>query len=376
MSIWLNYTHEQVAWGMILPSYVYLVDKLYPLAWAKLFSGDEFETNLFLSYVDQQALLHMLENKDNDRYFDTQGIRDILLHAYPYEIQMKCLWETIHNNTQRNQKLIWLFNTFFGIDYTQVIADYTHQRDMSVYARAKNLETRTYTNRVSCVFAYLWFIDSLLRSQWFHKEADRHNDFADKHLRVTYTQWISGVTTQVGEQIIIEVGNDTYITLFHELVHFTNRFFRFHYYQETDVCFDNYTRTNEGLANFVAYHLLDSISTQDITNIDKMTTDPLFFSIYIDIYARLIQEWTNYRAHNFSLINSALHDFYGNLLTQRKADFYYQRFYKFFHYDQHKYFYPKELMYHIGYHEIREMFCVSDNKTQLLAQCLLGKVCL
>jgi hypothetical protein len=33
-------------------------------------------------------------------------------------------------------------------------------------------------------------------------------------------------------------------------------------------------------------------------------------------------------------------------------------------------------MYHMWYHEIREMFCKSTNKIQLLTQCLLGKICL
>ena len=63
--------------------------------------------------------------------------------------------------------------------------------------------------------------------------------------------------------------------------------------------------------------------------------------------------------------------FEGALLTPEKTNFYIQRFYKFFHYDQHEYLYPKELLYHIGYHEIRSLFKATKNKKQLLAQCFL-----
>jgi hypothetical protein len=101
------------------------------------------------------------------------------------------------------------------------------------------------------------------------------------------------------------------------------------------------------LSNFVAYHCLEAIVEKDIAKIEHLPTKTLFFSAYIDVYAELSKNGSNSRKHNFSLIQDVMYRFEGDLLTLEKLDFYIQRFYKFFHYDQHTYFYPKELMYHM-----------------------------
>ena len=74
-------------------------------------------------------------------------------------------------------------------------------------------------------------------------------------------------------------------------------------------------------------------------------------------------------------MQSLLKGFEGDLLSNEKADFYFQRFYKFFHYNQHTYFYPKEMMYYLGYRKILQLFTEARDKKQRLALALLGKVC-
>ena len=121
---------------------------------------------------------------------------------------------------------------------------------------------------------------------------------------------------------------------------------------------------------------MDEIVAGEIDAVADMNTEPTFFSMYIDIYATLREHGSTDRKHNFDLVHQELKSFEWDLLTDDKAKFYYERFYKFFHYDQHTYMYPKELMYYLGYQEMRTMFANSQHKQELLASCLLGKVCL
>jgi hypothetical protein len=200
--------------------------------------------------------------------------------------------------------------------------------------------------------------------------------FIPQHLSLSYEDEISGVTSQIGDKIYVQVGNNTIMTLYHELAHVVNRFFRYHYYQNYEVCFDNYTKTNEGFANFLAYHLCETVMSREIDLIDEVSTHELFFSFYIDIYATLREQGSNDRKLNYEIVANQLEMFMPDLISTEKIDFYFQRFFKFFHYDQHQYFYPKELMYHLGYNEIRQLFRQADDKKQLLTQLLLGKVCL
>lgn len=376
MSIWLNYTHEKVGRWMVLPSYVYLLTHDTYFAWAKLFGGDSEEIKRFLDTVRGGRLLTLLQDSNQEQYFDRPGIRELLLEAYPYEVEMKCLKKRISNDPARNQRIMNLFNSFFGIDYQQVVSDYSMQADRTVWHISAEQESRTYTNRVHVVSIYLEFVSLLLRSQWYEQEALRHQQFADQHLLIEHVAWISGVTFQKWDKVVIQVGNTKYTTLIHELVHFTNKFFRFHYYDRRDIAFDNYTKTNEWLANFVAYHLMDAIIAKDVTAIERMQLSPLFFSVYIDIYATLQEQGSTHRKHNQALIEHEFRKFYRSLLTKRKANFYVQRFYKFFHYDQCEFLYPKELMYYLWYKGMLDLFASSSDKSCLLARCLLGKIAL
>lgn len=375
MPIWLNYTHEHVAWGILLPNYIYFLNNFRPLTRWKLFSGDEEETQIFLTYIEEDALRAWLKDTVSDKYFDVSGIRNILFEAYPYEVEMKCLANDIKDDTQRNERLIASFNNFFAIDYEQVLQEYIASWRKEMCKAFLEKEDRVYEDRDEAVELFMKFVKSVLQSEWYAKEAYALELYMKDHLHISYVTWISWVTSEKWWEVYIEVGNNTYITLLHELVHFVNRYFRYHYFEKDEVCFDHFTRTNEWLSNFIAYHCIDQILETNIEGVEEMSMETLFVSSYIDVYATLREEWTNDRNHNFSLIAREMKKFEGDLLTPEKTDFYIQRFYKFFHYDQHEYFYPKELMYHIGYHEIREIFNNSNNKKQLLAQCFLWKVC-
>gem|GEM_PF-4056725 len=60
------------------------------------------------------------------------------------------------------------------------------------------------------------------------------------------------------------------------------------------------------MSNFVAYHLMDAINAKDLDMVDEMTLEPIFFSMYIDIYATMTKEGTNDRKKNFDIIYQEL----------------------------------------------------------------------
>ena len=370
MPIWLNYSYRTFDdWSRLLPSYVYLLDNIETIT--------IYDQEHIKSHVIDGKMLWMLEDSAHDKSFDDPLIRKILMESYPYQMQMKFVGQAVSDDLERNKRLIGHFNQFFKIDYEKVMEDYCQSCNREIAAKSfLTHETQRYEDIIKASSLFTDFVLTLLDHSWYADEADAFQRFLHTNLEIKYTPGISGNTSYEWNKVLVEVGNDTYTTLFHELTHAINRFFRMQYYADDIVCYENLTKTNEWLANFVAYHLLDAFKARDIDAIDTIDLEPIFFSMYIDIYATTREHWSTDRKHNFDLIYQELKKFEGDLLTDDKANFYYERFYKFFHYDQHKYFYPKELMYYIGYHEILKLFRNSENKGNTLIQCLLGKICL
>jgi len=54
---------------------------------------------------------------------------------------------------------------------------------------------------------------------------------------------------------------------------------------------------------------MDAIIAGDIDMIDEMSLDPIFFSMYIDIYATMREHGTNDRTKNFDIIYQELKKF-------------------------------------------------------------------
>lgn len=369
MPLWLNYWYIDLNNTRLLKNYIYLLNE------KEGFSLDD--ESFICSHIDDGTLLHMLQWVEFLPEFEQIEIQNIMLEAYPYEILMKFKWQDVANDMQRNKKLIWYFNTFFKIDYHQELDIYCNECNRDALQQTNFAhELWRYDDITTASAAFFDFVYWLFDDQWYEDEIAGLRAFVKEDLILQYTPWISGNTDPDGDKVLVEVGNNTLTTLFHELVHATNRFFRFDYYDESIVCYDSMTQTNEWLSNFVAYHLMDSILAGDINMVDHMTLEPIFFSMYIDIYATMREHGTNNRKKNYDIIYQELKKFEWDLLTDEKARFYYERFYKFFHYDQHEYFYPKEMMYYLGYNGILELFRSSKNKKQLLTNCLLGKICL
>ncbi len=371
MPIWLNYSQYYYMDGVsLLPNYLFLLD------------NDEYislkDKEHILKHVQDGKLLSMLKDEANDIAFEDANLRKILLEAYPYEVQMKFANQHILNNEQTNNNLIWYFDEFFNIDYTKELDRYCKECNVKSLKQTFMAHERwRYEDIAKATDVFFDFVCTLLTEQWYDKECEGLKSYVASHLHVKYLEWISWNAEPQWDDILVEVWNNTYTTLFHEMVHVTNRYFRYIFVGENhDVCDDNLTKSNEWLANFVAYHLMDAIIARDIDAVDELHTEPVFFSMYIDIYATMREKWTHDRRQNFDLIYQELKKFEWDLLTDQKAKFYYERFYKFFHYDQHEYFYPKEMMYYLGYNEILALFKNSSNKKQLLTSCLMGKVCL
>lgn len=370
MPIWLNYSYKEFNDGaLLLPSYVYLLDNVEDIT--------TYDQEHILRHVKDGKLLDMFVDDAHKNAFENPLIRKIYHEAYPYQMQMKFAWEDIPNDDRRNKRIIWFFDQFFDIDYEKVLETYCQECNRDALAKTYlTHEKERYDDIYEAAWLFTDVVLSLLQEKWYTQEATAFQRFLHTNLTLTSLAWISWNTRYEWDKVYVEVGNNTYTTLFHELTHAINRFFRVQYYHENVVCYDNLTKTNEWLSNFVAYHLLDAFKTWDIDAIDHISLDPIFFSMYIDIYATVREHGSHERKHNFDVIYQQLQKFEWNLLTDEKAKFYYERFYKFFHYDQHMYFYPKELMYYLWYHETLDLFRKTQDKWDMLIQCLLSKVCL
>lgn len=377
MPIGLNYSPiDTWNWTQILPNYMFCLDnELWADDWVFPLGAVEKIKKIIQEWI----LLEFLEKESSNERFDDPILREILLASYPYEITNKFLWWDEQNDFSRNENIITLFNTFFGIDFTHEVESFAERDPVTVawiMSRSSVLHQETYTNRDDAVAAYFLWVDKLLKKQGFTEEAAELELFYKNNMVVRYREWISWVAFSDGDTIVIEVWNNSYVTLFHEITHFVAKFFRFTYYEDDEVCFDNYTKTNEWLANYVAYHLFDGITCGDKNCIENIAHEELFFSPYIAVYALLRKQWSNDKQHNFALVKNFMEWYEWSMLTEEKARFYFERFYKFFDYKQHDFFYPKELMYYIWYNTIREMMKESNNPTQLLTQLLLWKICL
>ena len=370
MPLWLNYWYTDINNSRLLKNYIYLLNKREDF----LLEDDEKH---ICRHINDGKLLQMLKSPEYLSDFEEIEVQSIMLKAYPYEVLMKFKNQKIENNIETNEKLIWYFNQFFNINYAEELEKYCNECNREAMKNTYLTHERWRHNDIDIATEQFFdFINKLLLEEWYKNEVEALVKFMKPNLRLNYIKWISGVTWYDWDIISVDVGNNTYTTLFHELIHAVNRFFRIKHYDENIVCYDSLTKTNEWLSNFVAYHLMDAIIAGDIDMIDEMSLDPIFFSMYIDIYATMREHGTNDRTKNFDIIYQELKKFEWDLLTDDKARFYYERFYKFFHYDQHEYFYPKEMMYYLGYNGILELFRNNSNKKQLLANCLLGKVCL
>ena len=368
MAIWLTYTHKiYLSWAILMPWYIYALQKNHIV--------DSDDEQALQKLIDEWHLLSYLENPRHDRDFDDPLIRKIMLEAYPYEVELKFLGKDIKNDTERNQRLVSLFNNLFATDYHGVLGTYTHQDQLDVQAINIQMHEHRFEDIEVAKKQYIDFSIKLFEDQWYHEEAKALDFFCTQRLTIEYSAGISWVTIRKGNDIYIWLGNKTYTTMFHEMTHAINNYFKFEFYDNIYTC-DHKTKTNEGLSNFVAYHLLDNIVENDIYTLDQMSLDPLFFSMYIDIYKTLTESGLTNRNTIYSIVQEQLKSFEWDLLTPTKADFYYQRFFKYFHYDQTTYMYPKEMMYYLGYRWILQLFNVSQNKKALLTQALLGRICL
>ncbi len=369
MPIWLNYTHKSYpSWKILLPNYIFLLQEKH-----KVRSDDEKSLRVL---IERWELLTLLEDSQSDQYFDEPIIREILLEAYPYEVELKFLWLKVKNDTERNDRLVDFFDELFQIDYKHMLTTYRHEHQSEALTFTKKAhDSWVYSNIDQAKMHYIDFVCKLFEDQWYLEESKVLMKFCDEKLIMNVEEWISGVTYREWSKIVVKVWNNTYTTLFHELTHAINSYFRFDWYESEYLC-DHTTKTNEWLSNFIAYHFYDQILLWDIDAIQTMNLDHLFFSMYIDIYKSLSEHpWWDQTIYK-QKTTEQLERFEWDLLTKQKSEFYYQRFYKFFHYNQNEYFYPKEMLYYLGYDGMRQLFMWSTHKKQLLANCLLGKVCL
>lgn len=368
MAIWLNYTHFEYKDGSrLLPNYAYLLNRFVPIT----YTDKETITPSILN----GTLLELLHNPQNNDLFIDPLVREIMLEAYPYEIEYKFMQQNITNDLVRNEKLIKLFNMYFQEDYHKTMESYcSHCNKDRLIERSQHVHHFTYTDRKLAVEQYLTFISTLLTQAKYQHAASVLAQYAESHLIITYEEGISWVAWIDWENVKIKVWNSTYVTLYHELTHFVMNFFN-EFYPETKwlrTTWDS-TKNNEWFANFIALHFYTQILEWTI-DIWWCAPYPLFFSMYIDIYATLIKQGSIDSKHNYDLVAQQLRHLESSTITDDKINFYYQRFYKYFHYDQHTSLYPKELLYYLGYNQIREAYCElpEDQKAQYIIDYSMG----
>lgn len=364
--IGLTYTHTNYTENnKLLPNYYYFLSKIYPE------TKNAYDD--IAHFVYNGSLLSELSDLRHTRFFDSPVTQQILANAYENEIIYKFLWVTSHKeNNHNDQKLIELFNTYFEIDYEELLEKYCSQCNRwELLSRHNNVRKQEYTDRKEVIELYLSFIEHIctIADQPHYGEA--HRTFAAKHLIVEDKPWTTWEASRRWENVLITLGNNSYETLIHELVHFTHNFFE-DIYEETS--FDQLVTDSiehEWLANFIAFHFMEYI-IHDQKDITTISTDHSFFSYYIDIYATLRKDWWDTKEHNYTIVRNELISFEWEDITDAKVDFFFERFYKYFRYDQHKYFYPKELIYYVWYNKMLEWFTNAWDKHAWLFSMLTG----
>lgn len=145
-----------------MPNYLYLLDNDFqPVN----IQSPEAKARL-REFVMSGKLKGILEDPSNLERFDDPLIWEILIAAYPYEIDLKYLQSSVANDLVRNQRIMSLFEQFFAIDYHKVLDGYCRECNREQrYTTSLATQECYYDSQTEATALFIEYISSLLRSQ-------------------------------------------------------------------------------------------------------------------------------------------------------------------------------------------------------------------
>lgn len=368
MPIGINYNYTQIAWRKILPNYLLVGGATLEEIYNNSLDEKKYEDIILNEYILKRLY------KDEGEYikFSSPLVKDVLLEAYPYEINLKFMWDSIKNNETRNQNIMKLLNQYFWIDYKKLLETYNScdvkSEKVNRFQKIRNIE---YESLSEAVEKYTYFVHCFLSEMQLNEDANAIETFLKEQIQITFKNGISWITKYDWDTIYVLLWTMRYVTLFHELTHAVNKFFRRSRNQEINN--PGYlTKMNEGFANFVSFNLFENITTWRVDINCSNYTEELFFSLYSEIYYRLYNYWNSEKNSNYKLVEATFKEFEKQSISNQKIFYFFERFYRYFHFNQHTYLYPKELLYYEWYINILNLFRSISNKWKMLAKLFLG----
>lgn len=316
-----------------------------------------------LEDIKLDQLLHNLKKAWARQYFEDPEIQKLLILTYPVEVEQKFLQK--ENISIDTWAIMTTFEKLHEISYTQEV---TKKVNINTIAWFQELRKRTYEQDEieTYIQRFFAFVQKILLAQKYEKENAALQDFIQHKLKIKKSAQGS-ITKRYPDSITVYLANNYITTLFHELTHVVNKFFR-NIYNEAEQKIPDFKRTKhlEWFANFIGFNAIDTIIEEK-----EINYEPIFISPYSYTYRQVYKNWSNNIEHNKTIIRESLSVFSNEY--KEKIDYLHQRFYRFFPYEQNKFLYPKELLYQIGYDNILQSFKKAENKDSLLAKYLLNK---
>ncbi len=354
--IWINYLYKQLWDKIILKNYLLFIWYRY---WIINYEAELEQKINEIVYklnetIEHNELKYELWKKENNIFFDWPECRKILLYAYDVEINFKYLKKKTAFDKNNAKKTMNIFNKVYWFNFHDHIENFSIKNfSKKEYKKLRSIE---YVNANETVDRFLDFVYQILIESWYKKEEVLlRNKFREEPIKIIFKQWINWFVSWN----IITIWNKLQTTLLHELTHVINNCF----YKKKSM----YKRTlfNEWFANFVAYNLYYTI----IEKSNKIQKKALFRPIYSILYYKINNKCSNDENKNYKIIEKTL--IKENFCKKNKVKYFYNRFYKFFHYAQNKYLYPKELTYEIWYKNIINNFKKTSDRKKLCAKYFL-----
>lgn len=365
--IGLNYTYYKNQWKIILKNYLLL----FWFAFNTIRSEKELTENNIYKIIKKiektwTKKLKTLIKESNDWLFDSPLIKDLLKLSYDNEIQEKFFQKKYKSNLIKNKRIINIFNKLYWINYNHEIKNIEFKKYFKNKELFNKYHIKTFQNPEKEIQSFLDFSFLILEKAGYTKDKEKiSNEIKKYSINIVNTKKNSSFTKFQWRKIIIHINWNRKTTIFHECTHVIQRIIK-QLYKIPKKDFELH-KHNEGIANFFAYNLFNNIEEK---NLKEINLDYIFFPKYSYLYQKIIKYWTNSEQKNYEIIKKECIKLWYTDIEEIKNI--YDRFFKFFSKNQHKYLYPKELLYQIWYEKIIEWF-FKKNKTQHIADLLLYK---
>lgn len=224
--------------------------------------------------------------------------------------------------------------------------------------------TQTFTSPEDMFNKFFSFIFHILVKTWHRKEKNKlQKELQNYTFTVMYQKKNSSFVEIKNNKIVMYMNSKKKTTFYHECTHLLHVMVRKIFsIQKEHFTLHTY---NEWAANFFAYNLFENI---EACSLDSISLQHIYFPKYSYMYQELLDKGTNIPYKNHLLVKKICATLW--YTDDQEINNLYYRFFKFLPFSQHRYLYPKELLYQIGYEKIIHSFRTKD-PIQRLAEIIL-----